>query len=282
MKSANIFSPSFFITELTTMPRCYMALTIFFILTIIMGIPTSLMWGDMFSYPIWADRALVRSYNLFTDFQFGGSELMTGGQNPGSFYYLLLRCILTFTDNPLIIHRVMLVAYALSVVGCYFLARRFATLLPALCGVAIMVASRPMLSNIYAITNPAFTVLFSVGIWWLMVSIVRDKRPELLPAFTLLVLLTAQINMSYYLLVPSLALAMVKFHIRLNFKTIYLCLFAIILLLAPYFLNEFFGSFQNSQSMSDVYKNHTLKFEAVFFSSFGNFLFTNLGFTLVT
>lgn len=124
MKSANIFSPSFFITELTTMPRCYMALTIFFILTIIMGIPTSLMWGDMFSYPIWADRALVRSYNLFTDFQFGGSELMTGGQTPGSFYYLLLRCILTFTDNPLIIHRVMLVAYALSVVGCYFLARR--------------------------------------------------------------------------------------------------------------------------------------------------------------
>ena len=177
--------------------------------------------GDLFRYQLWSDRALFRSIDLFQDFHFGAAELTTGGQTPGSFFYLLLRAIQILTVDPLTIHRLMLIAFVASVIAAYALACRVADPLSSLMGVALMVASRPLFSNLFELTNPAFTPLLSVGIWWIGISIVRDRRVTLLPLFILLVVLAGQIHMSFYLLLPPLALVMAVNRIRPNIKTIH-------------------------------------------------------------
>ena len=248
------------------------------LIVIIVSISSVFMWGDLFVYSTWADRALMRSHYLLENFQFGGAELNTGGKSPGSFYYILLKFLLAFTDNPLVIHRIVLVGFAASVLAVYVLCRRFVDPLPALCGAALMIGSRPMNSILFQISNPAFTPLLGVFIWWVMVEIISERRARLLPVFTLLVVMAGQIHMSFYLLVPALTLAMATRRIKPDTKHILLSIVVALVFLGPYAINEWLYSAANSTAMIDVYSVHINPFSHVLPDVIRKFLFTNLGF----
>ena len=114
MTFTNNFQKSFYFLLCT-------AVTVLVLLIIIGKIWTS----EHFIYPVWADRNLIRSSELLTNFTVHGAE-WSGSfhRTPGAAMYYINYLLLQINDSPHFIYLVYLLAQFLGVILLYDIGRR--------------------------------------------------------------------------------------------------------------------------------------------------------------
>lgn len=214
-------------------------------------------------YCIWADRDLMRAANLGEEFQVMGPEL-TGRDKtrvPGGFYYYLLRAIMVVSPNPAAIYFAEILLTLAGMPLLYLLVRRYFDRTAALATVALysMSVTEAWMHIRFAMSNPAFTPLFIVLAFWLIVDILIENKTNRLPWLFIVAGLVAQIHLSCWLLIVFGLVGLAVFRIRVPLKTWLASLGGLALVMSPYLAFEAGHGFPNTSKMLNWVNVHSGK-----------------------
>ncbi|MBF0587928.1 MAG: hypothetical protein HQL53_02245 [Magnetococcales bacterium] len=200
------------------------------------GLYALLMTLQNFSYPIWADRDLLRALELPIHFQTTGAELggLYGVRTPGGIYYYVLYGIQQLTTDPTRIYAVQLGSTILALGMFFLLVRRYAGGFAATAAVAFYVGSSSVMTVATKFWNAGWTSFFSIFTLYLLATILIEKRVRRLPLLFAVVAIGAQFHLSTFSQLLGFLVLLALFRVRIPGRSWALAFLVGALLFAPF------------------------------------------------
>ena len=207
--------------------------------TIVAGIGVRWAVRDRGVYEIWADRDLGRAAALAQEPQFSGAEFTGGGRTPGGFYYVLLAGALKLGRSPSVVHALTIALDVAALVALGLSARRNLGTAAGLATAAFQAASPASLELLRTVAyNPTLALPFGVLAYALFLDVLAGARRWRLPLVFLAVALAAQVHLSYALLAPLFAGALVLRRVRVGWRPWAVALLVFVGSYAPFLVAE--------------------------------------------
>lgn len=204
------------------------------------GIFLRLYHGDTFMYDMWADRDILRSINLGSDWQVLGPEMgsTVGLRTPGGFYHYLLWPLLQISGSPVFLHYVLIAMDVATILIIYGLGAGYLGRGAGLLAAALYATSPAVLDQIVYLYNPSFSLLFITAATALLLRFLVDGRSASLPWGVLLIALACQIHLSHIALLVGLALAVIVLRPRCTLTHALLAVAMVPLAFSPWLISE--------------------------------------------
>ncbi len=215
--------------------------------------------GDNFIYNIFVDRVLIRTRDLFSEFQYCGHEI--GGinqpRNPGGFLYYYLAIPMIFSNNPMIAYYFHLLLVTGSLFFFYLTMKKYYGIIPALFSVIILINSKYFLRISINVFFESAHFEFMLISFSLLIRYIKTQKNNYLRWLVFFLICLVQIqSFTIHILITFIVFILFARYLSKELflstpntkflKEIIICLLIAFILYLPYITIEFKNGFPNT------------------------------------
>ena len=198
-------------------------------------------------YGVWVDRDLLRATRIFEFFQVMGAELNGTyfARTPGGAYYYILAFLTLFSNDPVVLTRILIVLSVSGGVAVYIAAARLWGTIAGLVAAGLWFTSPLVLGAGFQIINPAVGLPIS-GFCYLMFVRYFQGEQNALPWLGVLLGILIQTHISFLALMMTFGIAIAILR-RPRWREAAISVVGFIFTFLPYIVSEIMNGFVNTR-----------------------------------